>query len=301
MKRYRKIKFSFSALFWGVVLILMTMFIYASGVIQNMWKRPAQLNYATQKSEENIIIEDSIEKSVYLASKDLWYTGITEKSDITSITITPGFPRTPSVEAGERIETWDASEMQNGRITCQVIGTELYIYTHGADKILLNVDASYTFAGFSSVSEIYGLELLDTSETANMYWMFGDCDKLREIKIPLSWDTGKVQNMSYMFYNNASLKMVDINNLDMSAVVDMSYMFGFCSAIDTLDVSSWTIERMSSVCTRSQMFMQTGIADFSLKVRDAKMAAWMKGDPTTAQNNTMLRKDTNIIEQNHAP
>lgn len=294
MKKFRNIKFSFTALFWGVVLILTGMFIFSTGMLDNILKEP---QYAPQSlsSGENIVVETVIDESTYLAPQNLWYKDTVDKTNLTKISILPGMPKTPSIETGETVVTWDASEEQNGRITCQVIGTELFIYTHGADKVLLNVDASYTFSGFTSVTEIQGLEYLDTSETINMYWMFGDCDQLLEIKIPEGWDTSKVQNMGYMFYNCSRLRNADIKSMNTSAVTDMSYMFGFCSSLEFIDAEKWDLSMLGTVTTRSQMFMQAGASNFQLKVKDDKMEAWMKGDSTTARYNTML-SDTASFE-----
>lgn len=294
MKKFRNIKFSFTALFWGVILILTGMFIFSTGMLDNILKEP---QYAPQSlsSGENIVVETVIDESTYLAPQNLWYKDTVDKTNLTKISILPGMPKTPSIETGETVVTWDASEEQNGRITCQVIGTELFIYTHGADKVLLNVDASYTFSGFTSVTEIQGLEYLDTSETINMYWMFGDCDQLLEIKIPEGWDTSKVQNMGYMFYNCSRLRNADIKSMNTSAVTDMSYMFGFCSSLEFIDAEKWDLSMLGTVTTRSQMFMQAGASNFQLKVKDDKMEAWMKGDSTTAMYNTML-SDTASFE-----
>lgn len=287
MKKFRKLEFSFTALFWGVVLILAGMFLFSTGILDDCFKKP-QPEYSSQPSGENVIVETVIDESTYLAPQNSWYTGAVDKTTITKISIVPGIPKAQSVGAGETVTTWDASEEQNGRITCQVIGTELFIYTHGADKILLNVDASYTFSGFTSVTEIQGLEYIDTSETINMYWMFGDCDQLLEIKIPEEWDTSKVQNMSYMFYNCSGLKNADIKTMNTSAVIDMSYMFGFCSSLEFIDAERWDLPMLGAVTTRSQMFMQAGSSNFKLKVKNNKMESWMRGDSTVALYNTML-------------
>lgn len=284
MKKNRKSKFSFTVLFWGVVIILAGMFLFSTGILDDCLKK-TRPEYPSQPSGQNVVVETVIDESVYLAPQNLWYTGKTDKKTITKISIIPGMP---PVEAEKTIETWDASEEQNGKITCQIIGTELFIYTHGADKILLNVDASYTFAGFTSVTEIQGLEYLDTSETINMYWMFGDCDQLLQITIPKEWDTSKVQNMGYMFYNCSCLRDADIKALNTSAVTDISYMFGFCSSLEFIDIEKWDLSMLTAVTTRSQMFMQAGKECLRLKVKNEQMTTWMRGNATMALYNTML-------------
>lgn len=284
MKKYRKSKFSFTVLFWGVVIILAGMFLFSTGILNDGLKN-TRVENIPQSSEENVVVEAVIDESNYLAPQNSWYTGKTNKTTITEISIIPSIP---PIEAGEAVETWDASEKQNGKITCQIIGTKLFIYTHGADKILLNVDASYTFSGFTSVTKIQGLEYLDSSETINMSWMFGDCDSLLEITIPEEWNTSKVQNMSYMFYNCSCLKNANIKALNTSAVTDISYMFGFCSSLEFIDIEKWDLSMLSAAITRSQMFMQAGKENLRLKVKNEQMTTWMRGNATMALYNTML-------------
>lgn len=241
-----------------------------------------------------MVVETTIDESSYLAPKDTWYTASVDKSNITKINIVQGMPQMPTTKAGETILTWDGSDKQNGEITCQLVGSELFIYTHNADKILLNTDASYTFSGFTSVTEINGLEYLDTSITMDMYWMFGDCSSLTSIAIPESWNTSNVQNMGYMFYNDASMKNADLNNLDIAAATDMSYILGFCEGLELLDISMWDPVQMNQVENRTQMLMQAGSENFCLKVKNSDAEQWVRGDVTTALHNTMLFESARV-------
>ncbi|MDD2445792.1 MAG: BspA family leucine-rich repeat surface protein, partial [Clostridia bacterium] len=58
-------------------------------------------------------------------------------------------------------------------------------------------------------------------------------------------------NMSYMFYYCSALTTLNLSSFDTSRVANMSYMFYYCSALITLDISSFNT---SSVTNMSYMF-----------------------------------------------
>ena len=85
---------------------------------------------------------------------------------------------------------------------------------------------SYMFSNCSALEEL-NLEGLDTSKVTNMQNMFSGCNALEELNLE-GWDTSKVTNMSSMF--SGCLRIYSFldtiaNNLNTSAVADMSYMF----------------------------------------------------------------------------
>jgi surface protein len=100
------------------------------------------------------------------------------KSKITKIHLVEEIPSTAQAD-----ENWDASEEQDGSIPCVISGTELYISSNGAKKIIANTDSSNMFSMFSSVTEITGLDILDTSNVTNMSYMFRNCSNLKSIDL----------------------------------------------------------------------------------------------------------------------
>lgn len=133
--------------------------------------------------------------------------------------------------------------------------------------------ARSVFISFSSLTDIEGLENLDTSEVTNMYaWfckcsslthldlsslntsqvenmasMFEGCTKLRDLNIS-KFDTSQVTDMSFMFTGCNSLEELNLKNFNTSKVRDMSFMFAECSGLNKLDVSSFdtsNVENMS--------------------------------------------------------
>ena len=103
------------------------------------------------------------------------------------------------------------------------------------------------FYYMENLSEIFGLENLNTSEVTNMDWMFSHCN-LNILK-NLTFDTRNVTTMRgmYAYSSGTSFSM----NLDTRNVTDMSRMFFNCKQLNVLDLS--TINT-SNVAVMSNMF-----------------------------------------------
>lgn len=271
------------------------MFAFSTETIKELYLDITESSPIVEEVAEEVHTEDK-----FLAAEDTWYTTSIDKATITSIEIVQGKCGMGNDEAGV-VAGWDASEDKDGSITCRIIGSHLYIYTNTADGILANINSAYAFGGFTSVTEITGLEYLDTSYVTDMHWMFGDNHSLQTITIPSSWDTSGVLDMSYMFYNDASLKKINLNNLNMLSCEDISYMFGYCSSLEVLDITEWIYQVVSSMDTATQMLMQAGSDDFSVIVGSEEMAKWVVGNPRNAFVNTMLRDDAKIFISSKTP
>ena len=141
-----------------------------------------------------------------------------------------------------KIEQWDISVEQDGGIIAYVTPNEddstyynLYIQS---DKVIAaNKNMSYWFRGLENVDSINGLELLDTSMTTNMGYMF--------------------ESTGY----NSTIFTLDVSNFNTSKVTDMRYMFrqtGYNSTIFTLDVSNFDT---SKVTFMASMFREAGCSN----------------------------------------
>ena len=164
-----------------------------------------------------------------------------------------------------------------------------YKYYQEIDHVVFDPSfANYTgvtstahwFDGFF-ISDITGLEYLNTSNVTDMSYMFNECIALNTIDVS-HFDTRKVKNMSHMFdtgyspHNTRGIRTLDLSNFDTSNVEDMSYMFGGryltdidvshfdtrkvkdmsymfhgCNSLETIDVSNFDI---SNVKNMSYMF-----------------------------------------------
>ena len=140
--------------------------------------------------------------------------------------------------------TWiDYSEDGDGSVKAWLDGTELYI--GGYEKIIAG-ELQYAFDGGVKIDRITGLDMLDTSRTYNMRYMFCNCGSESEVftlDLGNNFDTSNARNMSNMFNFCGQKSPVFTLNLgnkfDTSHVAYMDYMFNGCgeeSLVFTLDL-----------------------------------------------------------------
>ena len=94
------------------------------------------------------------------------------------------------------------------------------------------------FDYFSNLTEIVGLEYLNTSRVTNMANMFYECNKLTSLDVS-HFNTSKVTDMSNLFEGCFRLTSLDVSSWDTSNVTYMMSMFGSCYNLATLDLSNW--------------------------------------------------------------
>lgn len=114
----------------------------------------------------------------------------------------------------------------------------------------------------STVSNIIGLEYLNTSEVTNMGEMFRGCILLESIDLS-HFNTSKVTNMFAMFCGCIYLKELDVSKFDTSQVTELSAMFANCSQLEELNVSNF---QTGNVLYMQEMFARCS----SLKTLDLK-------------------------------
>ena len=111
---------------------------------------------------------------------------------------------------------WDASAAQDGSIRCFIEGTTLYICGNESGGITLSPDASYTFSNAAEV-------IVDGASTVENLDLFSNVTKISG----LGWlDTSAVTDMSYMFHRCTALTSVDVSSFNTDNVTTMSHMFG---------------------------------------------------------------------------
>lgn len=90
------------------------------------------------------------------------------------------------------------------------------------------------FHGLAKLTEIVGLDKLDTSSVASMDNMFSYCTALESIDLT-NVDTSNVSNMSNMFWRCSRLKTVKgFENLDIQNVDRIEGIFSGCSSITSI-------------------------------------------------------------------
>ena len=206
-----------------------------------------------------------------------------KRNTITTINIVKSYIPSENVT-----DSWDASVDQDGTIMCYVEGTTLTIACSGIGRIMANEDSSYMFSNneevisdgaglsnidlFSAVTAINGLDILDTSNTVLMNFMFHRCKALTTIDVS-TFNTSKVTTMSHMFGDvlNGSMALTNINFGDKfvkSTVTDLSYMLYYCTKLSTLDIDDWDISNVVNMsnfcraCNKLTTFGANNLADW---------------------------------------
>ena len=117
------------------------------------------------------------------------------------------------------------------------------------------------------LTDIEGIEYLNTENVTNMSGMFWGCAALTTLDVS-HFDTQNVTNMSYMFSDCSALTTLDVSNFNTQNVTDMSGMFSDCRALTTLDVSNFNTQNVTDM---SYMFFNCSaittldIANFDTK------------------------------------
>ena len=93
---------------------------------------------------------------------------------------------------------------------------------------------------------VFDKSFLDYNPQNCSSW-FSDCSNLSEIKGMENLNTNDVTNMSHMFYACSSLASLDLSGFNTASVTDMSYMFFGCSKLNTIFVGNdWNTDQVSS-------------------------------------------------------
>ena len=102
------------------------------------------------------------------------------------------------------------------------------------------------FCGCQDLTNIEGIEYLNTENVTNMNGMFYACLALTTLDIA-NFDTKNVTNMSHMFNGCYTLTTLDVSNFDTQNVTNMSGMFWGCAALTTLDVSHFDTQNVTDM------------------------------------------------------
>ena len=103
----------------------------------------------------------------------------------------------------------------------------------------------------TSLTEIEGIENLNTEKVTNMGSMFSDCHVPNPLDVS-NFDTQNVEDMSCMFSNCEGLNSLDLSKFDTQKVTNMNSMFWNSSALTTIYVSDNFVT--TKVSSGSEMF-----------------------------------------------
>ena len=166
-------------------------------------------------------------------------------------------------------------------------GDEFYVPGRKIDISKVVFDASFAnarptscyewFDGCTALTDIEGIEYLNTEEVTNMGSMFAGCFMLTTLDFS-NFNTQKVEDMSRMFGSCTNLKSLNVSNFDTQKVKDMSYMFYNCYRLTSLDVSNFNtqkVENMSDMFSNFNRLTSLDLSNFDTKeVTDMSSMFW---------------------------
>ena len=126
-----------------------------------------------------------------------------------------------------------------------------------------------------NLTEIEGIENLNTEEVTDMASMFNGCGSLTSLDVS-RFNTDNVTDMNCMFYKCSSLTSLDVSRFNTAKVTNMSWMFSDCYDLASLDVSHFNTERVSNM---SAMFngcgSLTSLDVSKFNTAEVKNMSWM--------------------------
>ena len=95
------------------------------------------------------------------------------------------------------------------------------------------------------VLDVSDIDVSKIDDFSNIFAAIDNASYIRMEKLIISgWNTSSATNMSQMFGGLIEVKeIVGIDELDVSGVTDMSWMFAQCNSLKKIDLSKWTIKK----------------------------------------------------------
>lgn len=105
---------------------------------------------------------------------------------------------------------------------------------------------SYWFCNCKNLTEIEGLEYLNTGNVTDMVCMFYDCTSLTELDVS-NFNTENVLSMYSMFRNCSALTNLDVSHFKTENVTYMAYMFWGCKNLTSLNVTNFNTNNVTGM------------------------------------------------------
>ena len=132
------------------------------------------------------------------------------------------------------------------------------------------------FFYFDYLTEIKGIEYLNTSEVRNMRAMFFSCGRLKSVDVS-HFDTRAVENAGALFSYCTSLESIDVSNFDTGNMFNLTSMFNNCQSLIELDLSNFNTSKadylmymFSGCCNLRTLYLGSGFTSTnSVECEDA--------------------------------
>ena len=102
------------------------------------------------------------------------------------------------------------------------------------------------FQNFEKLSQIAGIENLNTANVTDMSYMFKDCSNLAKLDVT-HFNTAKVTTMNSMFTRCSNLAELDLTHFNTANVTNMYEMFNGCSNLVKLDVTHFNTAKVTTM------------------------------------------------------
>ena len=99
------------------------------------------------------------------------------------------------------------------------------------------------FWNMENLTNIQGLENIDTKQVTSMRGMFYNCKKLTSLNLS-GLKTSNTKNMEKMFWGCENITDLDLSGFETNNVTNMSGMFEGCHKLTTIDVNSFNTENV---------------------------------------------------------
>ena len=130
------------------------------------------------------------------------------------------------------------------------------------------------FLHCSEMTQIDGLEHLNTDNVTNMKGMFYSCSNLTSLNLQ-HFNTEKVESMRVMFTYCSELTSLDLSNFNTAKVTDMFQMFAFCSKLTSIDLKNFNTSKVTDM---QDMFVANSrLASLDLKSFNTDKVINMEG------------------------
>ena len=104
------------------------------------------------------------------------------------------------------------------------------------------------FENFTNLTQIEGIENLNTEKVTDMSSMFSTCLCLKSLDVT-NFNTANVKDMGSMFSNCRNLAELDLSNFNTANVEDMRSMFSECKNLAELDLSNFNTAKVTNMGT----------------------------------------------------
>ena len=132
------------------------------------------------------------------------------------------------------------------------------------------------------------VSIFNTQNVKNMNGMFCDCSNLTSLDLT-NFNTAKVTNMGNMFLGCSNLTSLDLTNFNTAKVTDMHYMFKGCSALTSLDLTNFNTAEVRDMNRMFNMLDKSSTALTTIYVSDNFVTTNVQNGENMFKNCTKLK------------